>query len=143
MLYETFKALGRLIGTVTEIQAVQWYNAQYEGIIYATPVVFIEFPNRIPLEQTAGAASRANFAVRIHIVSASQAMQDNSIPDDVIADHEAIAEKVLGVLQGRQIPVGTGLSTSLMPCGWQHYHAYRGFMVTFVEFEASAFGLRE
>lgn len=141
MLYESFKALRGHIETITEIQAIQWYNAQYEGVIYASPVVFVEFPSRIPLEQVTGGNFRANFAVRIHIVSASQAIQDNSIMDETIMGHEAIAEKVLKILQGKQLPMGAGRSTSLVPCGWQHYHAYRGFMVTFVEFEASAMGL--
>lgn len=141
MLYESFKALSGHIGTITEVQAVQWYNAQYEGVIYTTPVVFVEFAGRMPLEQVAGLDFKANFAVRIHIVSASQALQDNSISDETISDHETIAEKVLGILQGKQLPMGTGRSTSLVPCGWQHYHAYRGFMVTFVEFEASVMGL--
>lgn len=141
MLYESFKALRGHIEKITEVQGVQWYNAQYEGVIYATPVVFVEFPSRMPLEQVAGLNFRANFAVRIHIVSSSQALQDNSISDETIADHEAIAEKVFKVLNGKQLPMGGGRSTSLVPCGWQHYHAYRGFMVTFVEFEASAMGL--
>jgi len=138
MLYETFTTIREHMKQITEIKAVQWYNAQYDGVIYTTPVVFIEFPSRIPLEQIAGKSFRANFAVRIHIVSASQALQDNSIPDETISGHEAIAGKVLEVLQGEQLPMGAGCSTSLVPCGWQHYHAYRGFMVTFVEFEASA-----
>jgi hypothetical protein len=141
MLYQSFKALRGLIETIADVQAVQWYNAQYEGTIYATPVVFIEFPNRMPLQQIAGPSLRGDFAVRVHIVCASQALQDNSISDETIATHEAIAENVLSVLQGKQLPMGAGQTTSLTPRGWQHHHAYRGFMVTFVDFEAAAMGL--
>ena len=29
-------------------------------------------------------------------------------------------------------------TTSLIPTGWQHYHKYKGWMVTFVDFKGLA-----
>ncbi len=70
MLYETFDSVRTKLSGITALKSVQWYNAQYEGTIYVSPVAFVEFPERIPLEQVAGTANRADFALRIHIASA-------------------------------------------------------------------------
>lgn len=138
MLYETFDSVRTLLSGITELKSVQWYNAQYEGTIYVSPVAFVEFPERIPFEQVAGTTNRADFALRIHIVSAVTAGQDSSIPDQVIRDHEAIAGQVYGCLMGKQITMKDNRTTSLIPTGWQHYHKYKGWMVTFVDFKATA-----
>lgn len=142
MLYESFKEVRKLFANnIPEIITTQWFNAQYEATIYASPVCFVEFPNRIPLEQITGSNFRGDFAMRIHIVSAAQGKQDNSIDDSIIAEHEAIAERAIEVLQGKQIYMGKGNTTRLIPSGWQHYHNYRGFLVTFLEFTATAYNL--
>ena len=138
MLYETFDSVRELLKAIPQLKTVQWYNAQYDGIIYVSPVAFVEFPERIPLDQVAGSVSRADFALRIHIVSACTAAQDGSISDNVIQDHEAIASQVQDILQGKQIRMAGSTSTSLVPSGWQHYHKYNGWMVTFVDFKGMA-----
>ncbi|RHO73411.1 hypothetical protein DW083_06075 [Parabacteroides sp. AF48-14] len=138
MLYETFDSVRELLKAIPQLKTVQWYNAQYDGIIYVSPVAFVEFPERIPLDQVAGSVSRADFALRIHIVSACTAAQDGSISDNVIQDHEAIASQVQDILQGKQIRMAGSTSTSLVPSGWQHYHKYKGWMVTFVDFKGMA-----
>ena len=138
MLYETFDSVRTLLNAVPQLKTVQWYNAQYEGTIYVSPVAFVEFPERIPLDQVAGSVCRADFALRIHIVSACAAAQDGSIADNIIQEHEAIAVRVMDILQGRQIRMKESRSTSLVPSGWQHYHKYKGWMVTFVDFRAMA-----
>ena len=139
MLYETFDSVRTQLSGITALKSVQWYNAQYEGTIYVSPVVFVEFPERIPLEQVAGTANRADFALRIHIASTVTAQQDSSIPDNLIRDHEAIAEQVYDCLMGKQITMKNDRTTSLIPTGWQHYHKYKGWMVTFVDFKRTAF----
>lgn len=138
MLYETFDSVRTLLSGITDLKSVQWYNAQYEGTIYVTPVAFVEFPERIPLAPVAGAANRADFALRIHIASAVTAQQDSSIPDQIIQDHEAIAQQVYDNLLGKQIVMKGDRTTSLVPTGWQHYHKYKGWMVTFVNFKGTA-----
>lgn len=138
MLYETFNSVRTLLSGITDLKSVQWYNAQYEGTIYVTPVAFIEFPERIPLAPVSGTANRADFALRIHIASAVTAQQDSSIPDQIIQDHEAIAEQVYDNLLGKQIVMKGDRTTSLVPTGWQHYHKYKGWMVTFVDFKGTA-----
>ena len=138
MLYETFDSVRDLLKAIPQLKTVQWYNAQYDGVIYVSPVAFVEFPERIPLDQVAGSVSRADFALRIHIVSACTAAQDGSISDNVIQDHEAIAGQVQDILQGNQIRMAGSTSTSLVPSGWQHYHKYKGWMVTFVDFKGMA-----
>lgn len=138
MLYETFDSVRELLKAIPQLKTVQWYNAQYEGVIYVSPVAFVEFPERIPLDQVAGSVSRADFVLRIHIVSACTAAQDGSISDNVIQDHEAIAGQVQDILQGKQIRMAGSTSTCLVPSGWQHYHKYKGWMVTFVDFKGMA-----
>lgn len=138
MLYETFNSVRTQLSGITDLKSVQWYNAQYEGTIYVTPVAFVEFPERIPLAPVAGAANRADFALRIHIASAVTAQQDSSIPDQIIQDHEAIAQQVYDNLLGKQIVMKGDRTTSLVPTGWQHYHKYKGWMVTFVDFKGTA-----
>ena len=138
MLYETFDSVRGLLKAIPQLKTIQWYNAQYDGVIYVSPVAFVEFPERIPLDQVAGSVSRADFVLRIHIVSACTAAQDGSISDNVIQDHEAIASQVQDILQGKQIRMVGSTSTSLVPSGWQHYHKYKGWMVTFVDFKGMA-----
>lgn len=139
MLYETFDSIRTLLSIGSpSLRSIQWYNAQYEGTIYVSPVAFIEFPDRIPLDRLVGTASRADLALRIHIVSACTASQDSSIPDNLIQEHEAIAGQVLTALRGKQIQMSDTRTTSLVQTGWQHWHKYKGWMVTFVEFSASA-----
>lgn len=138
MLYSTFDSVRTLLSGITELKSIQWYNAQYDGTIYVSPVAFVEFPERIPLEQVAGTTSRADFALRIHIVSAVTAGQDSSIPDQVIRDHETIAGQVYDFLTGKQVTMKDCRTTSLVPTGWQHYHKYKGWMVTFVDFKGMA-----
>lgn len=139
MLYETFDSVRTLLSAGSpSLRSIQWYNAQYEGTIYVSPVAFIEFPDRIPFEQIAGTTSRANFALRIHIVSVCTASQDGSIPDNLILEHEVIAGQVLTALHGKQIRMQDNCTTSLVHTGWQHWHKYKGWMVTFVEFKAAA-----
>lgn len=138
MLYETFDSVRALLSVITDLKTIQWYNAQYEGVIYVSPVAFVEFPERIPLSQVTGTVSRADLALRIHIVSACTALQDGSIADNIIQEHEAIAEQVINTLQGKQIKLKASTSTSLVSTGWQHYHKYKGWMVTFVDFKGMA-----
>lgn len=137
MLYETFDSVRTLLSGITALKSTQWYNAQYEGTIYVSPVAFIEFPDRIPLDPIAGTTCRADFALRIHIVSAVTASQDSSIPDNLIKEHERIAEQAMILLQGKQLRMKESRTTSLTPSGWQHYHKYKGWMVTFVDFKAT------
>lgn len=138
MLYETFTSVRELLKDIPELKSVQWYNAQYEGTIYVSPVAFVEFPERIPMDQVAGTTFKADAALRIHIASAVAAGQDSTIPDNIIQAHEAIAEKTLAILNGQQVCMRDSRTTSLIPCGWQHYHKYRGFLITFVDFKTSA-----
>lgn len=138
MLYETFDSVREQLKTVQGLKAIQWYNAQYEGTIYVSPIAYVEFPERIPLDQIAGTVCKANAALRIHIASAVVAGQDSSISDDIIQEHEIIAEQVLDTLNGKQLRMRQSKTTSLVPSGWQHYHKYKGFLITFVDFTTSA-----
>lgn len=138
MLYETFNSVREQLKTVQGLKAIQWYNAQYDGTIYVSPIAYVEFPERIPLDRIAGTAFKANAALRIHIASAVVSGQDSTIPDDIIQEHEAIAEQVLDALNGKQLRMRQSKTTGLVPSGWQHYHKYKGFLITFVDFTTSA-----
>lgn len=138
MLYETFTSIREELKTISDLKAIQWYNAQYDGTIYVSPIAYVEFPERIPLDQIARTACKANAALRIHIASAVVSGQDSSISDDIIQEHEAIAEQVLDTLNRKQLRMRQSKTTSLVPSGWQHYHKYKGFLITFVDFTTSA-----
>lgn len=47
MLNEIYKQVKRCLNTVPGLQGVEWFNNQYQGIIHAEPVVFVEFPEPV------------------------------------------------------------------------------------------------
>lgn len=112
---------------------VEWFNAQYDGTIINPAGFFVEFPDKLAFENVAKDWRRAAAKVRLHYYSLLPQTQDG-IADDTVAQHEAIALQAMKLLDG-YIPANES-SSRLTFTGWQHWHRWKGWMVTFIEFEA-------
>lgn len=135
MFYPIYNDIEKLLkDNIAAAKDVQWYNAQYDGTIAATPILFVEFPEPYAPEKMSIDLDKGTIRVRIHVVSKVLTDQTTRIPNKAIQDHEAIAIQVKNLLQNKR-PGGdiTLLKFKL----WQHWHRWQGFMITFVEFEGS------
>ena len=136
MLYAIYTAIKQHLTTADTdavIKAIEWYNVQYESTIVSTPRVFIEFPEPLKFDQLSKDARRTPVKVRLHVVSQAVTGQDGQISDDIVEDHEAVATMVYNAIEGFRLET-QGLA-SLHLSAWQHWHRYKGWLVTFVEFE--------
>lgn len=138
MFYDIYSAIKGQIATADEdstIKGVEWYNAQYEGTIANTPRVFIEFPDKLPFDQISKEARRTDMLVRLHVVTQAIASADGTVPDSTAQTHETTAMLVMNAIDNfTPEKDGAKLTTRLIFNGWQHWHKYKGWMVTFVEF---------
>lgn len=145
MLYEIYTAIkSHLNDADTEgiIKGIEWYNVQYESTIATTPRVFIEFPDPLVFNQFTKDARKTPVKVRLHVVTQAVTLADGAIDDATASTHEAVAEMVRAAIEGYAPTteinnVETRHATSLHLTGWQHWHKYKGWMVTFVEFTAN------
>lgn len=133
MFYQIYSQIKDSLKGIEEPLTVQWFNAQYEGTIYATPAVFIEFPERMDIAAAYKGGSRAPLLVRLHIVTTATMTPDGLISDEVILDHEALAIQVSKALNGLPIKFNGNPARPLSIVGWQHFQKWRGWMVTFIE----------
>lgn len=119
------------------IKGIEWYNEQYNGTIANTPRIFFEFPDALKFDEISKDARRSPLRIRLHVVTAAIAGTDGAIPDSTAQEHEAIAKLVEGWID-TFIPQenGSNLTSMLRLTGWQHFHKYKGWMVTFLEFTA-------
>ena len=138
MLYNTFKDIKDKLATIAGIKAIQWFNAQYDGIIHTQPVIFIEFPDKLNFEKLTKTDRKAQIVIRIHLVSSAVADAGNCIPDDIIEAHENLGHLVIEKLENVPVAFQAGFTRELEHTGWQHYHKYKGWMITFIEFTTRA-----
>lgn len=134
MLLNTFKDIREKLSSIEEVKQIQWFNAQYDGIIHTSPVIFVEFPQKLPFDQFTKLSDRVLLTIRIHIVSAVVPGADNSIPDELIAQHEAIAQAAHQRLNGVFLNFRDVMTEPLKFGSYEHYHKYKGWMITFLEF---------
>lgn len=112
---------------------IEWYNVQYEGTIINEKGFFVEFPDKLNFQVESRDLRRAPVKVRLHYYSKLPATQDG-IPDSQVADHETIALHAMDLLDCF-IPANQACGR-LTFSGWQHWHRWRGWMVTFIEFDS-------
>ncbi len=112
---------------------VEWYNVQYEGTMIHENGFFVEFPEKLGFEQISKEDRRAPVKIRLHAYSKALQTQDG-ISDAQTLAHEAIAMQAKNLLDG--FAPANGACKRLTLTGWQHWHRWKGWMVTFVEFEA-------
>ncbi len=138
MLYEIYNAIKTRLNTADTghvLQGIEWYNVQYEASIATTPRVFIEFPDPLAITQLSKQTRSTPIKVRLHVVTQALPTADGVIDDATASAHEVVAEMVRTALEGTGRD-GVVLNTALQLTGWQHWHKYKGWMVTFVEFTA-------
>lgn len=134
MYYQIYNQIKQhLKGLQTPID-VQWFNAQYEGTIYKTPVIFVEFPDRLDIEQAVKSSSRASLMVRLHLVTQAITSTDGTVTDATVIEHEKQSTMVADCLQSLSITFNANPARPLSLSGWQHYQKWKGWMVTFIEF---------
>jgi hypothetical protein len=140
MLFPIYTAVKNQLTTSdvdAKLKGIEWYNVQYEGVITNAPRVFIEFPDALKFDEISKDARRSPLRIRLHVVTQAIAGTDGAIPDTTAEEHEAIAKLVEGWID-TFIPQenGSNLTSMLRLTGWQHFHKYKGWMVTFLEFTA-------
>jgi len=138
MLYDIYTAVKSHLNEQDSegtIKGIEWYNVQYEGSIATTPRLFVEFPEPLNFGDLGKETDkRALVKIRLHVVTQALAGADGVIDDQIAADHEEIALWVKDQLDNF-LP-GNGSCKTLHFNTWQHFHKYKGWMVTFVEFTA-------
>lgn len=132
MYYSLYKALKEAITRVEGVEDVQWFNAQYEGIIHAAPAVFVEF-SPLVITRATKATHQTAIALRLHILSEVISESDNSVPDEQVEQHEALAQRVLEAVEDLHLPFETSETRALELCGWTHHHKYKGWMATWLD----------
>lgn len=150
MLNDIYQAVKAQLQTITGTYPVEWFNAQYEAVMIHEAGFFVEFPEALLFDQLSKDARRTPVKIRVHVYSKVVGTHDGITDADVEA-HEAIALDALDTLDKTELikttstpapiegdpPIITTelLSTRLQFRGWQHWHKWRGWMVTYVDFD--------
>lgn len=137
MLNDIYKAIKEQLNYISESEDCQWFNVQYENQGWAfTQGFFVEFPNAMQFDDISKMKRRSDLKIRIHIYKKDIQTTDG-VTDQAVVNHENIASQVLDQLDQYILMKGEEqLCTKLIFRGWQHYHRFNGWMVTFVEFDA-------
>lgn len=131
MLYSITKSIrAELLKRVKELRDVQKFNNQYEGIIHAEPIAFIEYPDPIEVLPISKQTRRADIDVRIHIASKILSDVDGVIPDKQQLAHELMALKAKNYLDGF---LPSADCTQLIFRSWQDVAEYKGWLVTWID----------
>ncbi len=135
MLYDTYVLLKKRLQELNK--PTEWYNVQYEETMINDAGFFFEFPDELKFENVSKEMRRAPIKIRLHVYSKALRTTDG-IPDAAVVAHEALALQALALLDGFTPATDDGktLTSRLLFTGWRHWHRWRGWMVTFVEFEA-------
>jgi hypothetical protein len=131
MLYDIYSAIKTQLASLG--LPTEWYNMQYEEVMINEQGIFIEFPEQLAFGDDSKELRRAPVRIRVHVYSKALRTQDG-IGDSVAEAHEDLALGAMGLLN-HFLP-GDGSCSRLKFTGWQHWHRWKGWMVTFVEFEA-------
>ena len=111
------------------LKDIQWFNNQYEGVIHATPALFIALGG-LDFSRTTKQAQTTPISIRLHVVSEVMSDSDGEIRDADVAAHEEIARKVLQAMEEVRLPFENGETRPIRLASWTHNHKYYGWMVT-------------
>ena len=137
MLNPIYKNIKDQLNTIANSEDCQWYNVQYEEKGWPFAVgFFVEFLEPLQFDDISKMKRRTPIKIRVHVYTQNIIKNAIGITDEETDAHEAIALQVSGILDGH-IPklAEEELCTKLIFRGWQHWHRYRGWMITFVDFE--------
>jgi len=126
-----YQALKAALSQVEDLEDVQWYNNQYEGIINKAPVVYVEFaPLEIdPISRMAG---QTDIDIRLHVVTEVISEYEGDVPDTLVEQHHALADEVVEALEGFRLPFGTDMTRRLELTAWTPEYKYNGWLVTVI-----------
>lgn len=135
MLFDYFASIRAAILLESEV-AVVWFNDQYNGTIVPNQNVFVEFPDLIEVNNLSKDAQRITLPVRMHVVSRVMTKPDMEIADAEIMAHEELVATIRDIMRGMVLvdAEDTQLSSPLIWAGYQHWHRYQGWMVTWLNF---------
>jgi len=132
-IYLAVKA--RLQAANTGVNAIQWFNMQYDATITQTTAILIEFPEKIPFPRADNKQKSGQIIVRIHVVRQFISDADGSVPDSIVAEHDQLAEAVRTALE-RFHPADNCTGT-LQFAGWQPWQKQKGMMLSLLDFETT------
>lgn len=136
MFYPLYKSIkDRLVNQVAALKDVQYFNNQYESSIHAEPIALIEFPVPVPVPEISKQTSRAEFTIRIHVISKSVSDVDHSITDAQVKAHDDLTDSVITALKA-YVPLysGAAAGTILVLATAQSNQKNAGWLVTMVDF---------
>ena len=138
---EVAKSLGLVINDQTGkvsnpasagLQDIQWFNAQYDGIIHIAPALFVEFAPLVINRQTKQ-TNTTEISIRLHVVSQTVGESDGDVPDSDVGRHEDLAGRILEALEDKPLLFLEDETRPLRLAGWTHHHKYKGWMVTLID----------
>ena len=135
MLQQFYNPIKEELKASTTTKDVQWFNNQYEDTtILQSGINYIEFPDSIEPEDSAKDLRRSPLRIRIHVVTKVVGKTGGGVSDAAVEQHEEFAMSCRETLEYLRIPYDVGLTNPLVFVGWKHYHKWRGWMVTFIDF---------
>jgi hypothetical protein len=136
MLLPVYNQIKQTLTAITAIKLIDWFNAQYDGIIHTSPCIFIEFPEQLNFQTLSRDVQQAELKIGIHLVSKVMSAQDKSIDEASIAAHDVNCNEIYKLIQGKRDNTGDWLQyNSLNRTGYRHYHDLQGWFVTVQDFE--------
>lgn len=135
-IYKQIKEKLKYVEIVNNVENIQWYNAQYEQAGWPFSAgLFVEFPDALQFDDISKMKRRSSLKIRIHVYHQNLQTTEGILDSDV-ENHESTAFNVLSHVDNFEPWLaGQQLSTKLIFRGWQHWHRYKGWMITFVDFE--------
>lgn len=131
MLNDIYQAVKSQLNPVGK--PVEWYNVQYEGTMINENGFFVEFAEPLRFEPASKQMRRAPVKVRLHVYSKALQTHDG-ITDATVTEHETTAQQALALLDG--FTPANNACSRLTFTAWQHWHRWKGWMVTLIDLEA-------
>lgn len=149
MYYELYKSIKELIaasqglaidpengqitgGVAGRIQDIQWFNAQYDGVIAHVPCVFVEFLPLVINRQTKQ-TNTTDIGIRLHVVSELSGSSEGGPADTDVERHERLCHEVLDAVEDKSLVFLDGQTRAVRLSGWTYHPTYNGRMATFIE----------
>lgn len=152
MYYDLYQAIKQLVATGCGLELdpttgapiahaeggvsdIQWFKAQYEGVVKASPAVFVEF---VALE-TPPALKQARpvpFLIRLHLVSEATGAAAGEVADLTAKQHDRLANTLVAAVEGKRVDVPDPAVRPLRIAATAHLHAVPGWLVTLIDLQA-------
>lgn len=129
MYNSMYQAIQMALQSVDGLEEVQWYNNQFEGLIGAVPVVYVEF-DPLLINKATKMVSQTEIGIHLHVVTEVDGAQAGFISDQLVEEHFALVDEVLECTEGYTLPFDGGSARPLQLVGWTPQYKYNGWLVT-------------